>query len=59
MDLLCDTVQPYAWGSRTPLPGLMGVPPTGAPRAETGYAREHAFGVPLDALGRNYRDDQN
>ncbi|KQX48144.1 MULTISPECIES: mannose-6-phosphate isomerase, class I [unclassified Streptomyces] len=34
MDLLRNTVQPYDWGSRTLLPDLMGVPPTGAPQAE-------------------------
>ncbi|MFE1382950.1 mannose-6-phosphate isomerase, class I [Streptomyces sp. NPDC058740] len=34
MDLLLNTVQPYDWGSRTLLPELMGVPPTGAPQAE-------------------------
>lgn len=34
MDLLHNTVQPYEWGSRTLLPELMGVPPTGAPQAE-------------------------
>ncbi|WP_055598931.1 mannose-6-phosphate isomerase, class I [Streptomyces aureus] len=34
MDLLRNTVQPYDWGSRTLLPELMGVPPTGAPQAE-------------------------
>ncbi|MFK3735370.1 mannose-6-phosphate isomerase, class I [Streptomyces sp. NPDC088090] len=34
MDLLHNTVQPYDWGSRTLLPELMGVPPTGAPQAE-------------------------
>ena len=34
MDLLRNTVQTYDWGSRTLLPELMGVPPTGAPQAE-------------------------
>ncbi|MFJ2938239.1 mannose-6-phosphate isomerase, class I [Streptomyces sp. NPDC087219] len=34
MYLLRNTVQPYDWGSRTLLPELMGVPPTGAPQAE-------------------------
>ncbi|WP_030313460.1 mannose-6-phosphate isomerase, class I [Streptomyces flavochromogenes] len=34
MDLLLNTVQTYDWGSRTLLPELMGVPPTGAPQAE-------------------------
>ncbi|WP_236243488.1 mannose-6-phosphate isomerase, class I [Streptomyces sp. CC228A] len=34
MDLLRNTVQPYAWGSLTALPQLMGTAPTGAPQAE-------------------------
>ncbi|GGU46772.1 mannose-6-phosphate isomerase, class I [Streptomyces lavendofoliae] len=34
MDLLTNTVQPYAWGSTTALPELMGTPPTGEPQAE-------------------------
>ncbi|MFG2872713.1 mannose-6-phosphate isomerase, class I [Streptomyces sp. NPDC048338] len=34
MDLLSTTVQPYAWGSTTALPRLMGLPPTGEPQAE-------------------------
>ncbi|GGU97028.1 mannose-6-phosphate isomerase, class I [Streptomyces litmocidini] len=34
MDLLSNTVQPYAWGSRTAIPRLMGTPPTGEPQAE-------------------------
>ncbi|WP_338493002.1 mannose-6-phosphate isomerase, class I [Streptomyces sp. SJL17-4] len=130
MDLLHNTLQPYDWGSRTLLPELMGLPPTGAPQAElwmgahpaapsrlfrgealarldrivaedpegelgavtlrrfgprlpflvkllaadaplsvqvhpdlaqaqAGFARENALGVPLDAVHRNYRDDQH
>ncbi|MFB7514900.1 mannose-6-phosphate isomerase, class I [Streptomyces sp. NPDC056144] len=130
MDLLSNTVQPYDWGSRTLLPELMGVRPTGSPQAElwmgahpaapsrvsrggalipldrlvagdpegqlgagtarrfgprlpflvkllaadaplsvqvhpdlaqaqSGFARENALGVPLDAPHRNYRDDQH
>ncbi|MET9429328.1 mannose-6-phosphate isomerase, class I [Streptomyces sp. NPDC003036] len=34
MDLLATTIQPYAWGSTTALPRLMGTPPTGEPQAE-------------------------
>ncbi|MGW7053651.1 mannose-6-phosphate isomerase, class I [Streptomyces sp. NPDC054887] len=34
MDLLLNTVQPYAWGSATALPRLMGLAPTGEPQAE-------------------------
>ncbi|GAA2959984.1 mannose-6-phosphate isomerase, class I [Streptomyces enissocaesilis] len=34
MDLLNSTIQPYAWGSVTALPQLMGVRPTGTPQAE-------------------------
>jgi mannose-6-phosphate isomerase len=35
MDLLRNTVRPYAWGSATAIPQLLGVPnPDGAPQAE-------------------------
>jgi mannose-6-phosphate isomerase len=34
VDLLANTVQPYAWGSRTAIPDLLGTPPTGEPQAE-------------------------
>lgn len=33
-DLLDNPVKPYAWGSATELPRLLGVPPTGEPQAE-------------------------
>ncbi|MCS0606046.1 mannose-6-phosphate isomerase, class I [Streptomyces sp. LP11] len=34
MDRLDNTVRPYAWGSRTAIPRLLGVEPTGEPQAE-------------------------
>ncbi|WP_225822238.1 mannose-6-phosphate isomerase, class I [Streptomyces naphthomycinicus] len=34
MDRLDNTVRPYAWGSRTAIPQLLGVEPTGEPQAE-------------------------
>ncbi|MET9963944.1 mannose-6-phosphate isomerase, class I [Streptomyces sp. NPDC006326] len=34
MDRLTNTIRPYAWGSTTALPHLMGVEPTGEPQAE-------------------------
>ncbi|MBW1601837.1 mannose-6-phosphate isomerase, class I [Streptomyces sp. JJ66] len=34
MDRLTNTVRPYAWGSLTALPELLGVEPTGQPQAE-------------------------
>ncbi|MGW0337574.1 mannose-6-phosphate isomerase, class I [Streptomyces sp. NPDC003011] len=34
MDLLDNTVRPYAWGSTTAIPRLLGVEPTGEPQAE-------------------------
>ncbi|MEE1943366.1 mannose-6-phosphate isomerase, class I [Streptomyces sp. TRM 70361] len=34
MDLLTNTVRPYAWGSTTAIPELMGTEPTGEPQAE-------------------------
>ncbi|MFE9045210.1 mannose-6-phosphate isomerase, class I [Streptomyces sp. NPDC012421] len=59
MDLLRNTVQPYDWGSRTLLPELMGVPPSGAPQAELWIGAHPAapsrvlrdgLPVPLDRL---------
>ncbi|MFI9269102.1 mannose-6-phosphate isomerase, class I [Kitasatospora sp. NPDC052896] len=34
MDRLVNTVRPYAWGSTTAIPTLLGVRPTGEPQAE-------------------------
>ncbi|MFI8351447.1 mannose-6-phosphate isomerase, class I [Streptomyces sp. NPDC085596] len=34
MDRLDNTVRPYAWGSTTAIPGLLGTEPTGEPQAE-------------------------
>ncbi|MEV4440268.1 mannose-6-phosphate isomerase, class I [Streptomyces sp. NPDC049577] len=34
MDRLANTVRPYAWGSTTAIPELLGTPPTGGPQAE-------------------------
>lgn len=34
MDRLVNTVRPYAWGSTTAIPELLGEPPTGEPQAE-------------------------
>lgn len=34
MDRLVNTVRPYAWGSPTAIPELLGVAPTGEPQAE-------------------------
>ncbi|MGW0712033.1 mannose-6-phosphate isomerase, class I [Streptomyces sp. NPDC002643] len=34
MDRLDNTVRPYAWGSATAIPNLLGVAPTGEPQAE-------------------------
>lgn len=34
MDRLTNTIRPYAWGSTTAIPGLLGVAPTGEPQAE-------------------------
>ncbi|WP_345620543.1 mannose-6-phosphate isomerase, class I [Streptomyces ziwulingensis] len=34
MDRLDNTVRPYAWGSTTAIPALLGTEPTGAPQAE-------------------------
>ncbi|MFF2075157.1 mannose-6-phosphate isomerase, class I [Kitasatospora sp. NPDC058162] len=130
MDRLVNTVRPYAWGSLTALPELLGQEPTGEPQAElwmgahpgdpsradrgdgprrldeliaadpegelgaasvarfgpglpflfkvltaglplsiqahptldqarAGFAAENALGIPLDAPGRSYRDDNH
>ncbi|PYC77633.1 mannose-6-phosphate isomerase, class I [Streptomyces tateyamensis] len=34
MDRLANTVRPYAWGSTTAIPALLGTPATGEPQAE-------------------------
>ncbi|NED05030.1 mannose-6-phosphate isomerase, class I, partial [Streptomyces sp. SID6648] len=34
MDRLDNTVRPYAWGSTTAIPTLLGTEPTGEPQAE-------------------------
>ncbi|MFC7309973.1 mannose-6-phosphate isomerase, class I [Streptomyces monticola] len=34
MDRLSNTIRPYAWGSTTAIPELLGVEPTGEPQAE-------------------------
>ncbi|MET9321843.1 mannose-6-phosphate isomerase, class I [Streptomyces sp. NPDC003038] len=34
MDRLTNTIRPYAWGSTTAIPALLGVRPTGEPQAE-------------------------
>ncbi|MFD7263512.1 mannose-6-phosphate isomerase, class I [Streptomyces sp. NPDC059874] len=34
MDRLTNTIRPYAWGSTTDIPRLLGVDPTGEPQAE-------------------------
>ncbi|AWZ07100.1 MULTISPECIES: mannose-6-phosphate isomerase, class I [unclassified Streptomyces] len=34
MDRLSNTIRPYAWGSTTAIPELLGVAPTGEPQAE-------------------------
>ncbi|MFE2329144.1 mannose-6-phosphate isomerase, class I [Streptomyces sp. NPDC059385] len=34
MDRLTNTIRPYAWGSTTAIPRLLGVDPTGEPQAE-------------------------
>jgi mannose-6-phosphate isomerase len=52
---LTGTVQPYGWGSRTVIPDLLGVPPTGEPQAELWFgahplAPSIAAGRPLTEL---------
>ena len=52
---LTGTIQSYAWGSRTVIPELLGVPPTGEPQAELWFgahplAPSLADGRPLNTL---------
>ncbi|MGQ4485874.1 mannose-6-phosphate isomerase, class I [Streptomyces sp. SAS_281] len=59
MDPLVNTVRPYAWGSTTALPGLLGVAPDGRPQAELwmgahpaapSLVRRSEGDLPLDAV---------
>jgi mannose-6-phosphate isomerase len=55
MDRLVNTVRPYAWGSTTAIPDLLGVAPTGEPQAELWMgahpgAPSHVAGGPLDEV---------
>lgn len=59
MNRLLNTIRPYAWGSTTALPELLGTPPTGEPQAELWMGAhpgapshiDRGFGpVPLDAV---------
>jgi mannose-6-phosphate isomerase len=55
MERLVGVVQPYAWGSPTVIPELLGVEPTGQPQAELWFgahplAPSTAAGEPLDKI---------
>ncbi len=55
MERLVGVVQPYAWGSPTVIPELLGVEPTGHPQAELWFgahplAPSTAAGEPLDKI---------
>ncbi|HEX6758750.1 MAG TPA: mannose-6-phosphate isomerase, class I [Propionibacteriaceae bacterium] len=55
MQRLTGVIQPYAWGSRTAIPELLGVEPTGEPQAELWLgahplAPSTADGEPLDKV---------
>ena len=55
MEKLVGVVQPYAWGSPTVIPDLLGVEPTGQPQAELWFgahplAPATAAGEPLDKI---------
>ena len=55
MRLLTGTIQPYAWGSTTVIPELLGVEPTGEPQAELWLGAHplqpsSAAGTPLTKL---------
>jgi mannose-6-phosphate isomerase len=55
MQRLTGVIQPYAWGSLTAIPELLGVEPTGEPQAELWFgahplAPSSADGEPLDKI---------
>ena len=55
MQRLTGVIQPYAWGSRTAIPELLGVEPTGEPQAELWFgahplAPSTVDGEPLDKV---------
>ena len=55
MERLTGVIQPYAWGSPTVIPELLGVEPTGAPQAELWFgahplAPSTVRGEPLDDI---------
>ncbi|MFJ8233209.1 mannose-6-phosphate isomerase, class I [Streptomyces sp. NPDC094448] len=55
MDRLTNTIRPYAWGSTTAIPKLLGVHPTGEPQAEMWFgahpgAPSHLERGPLDTV---------
>ena len=55
MQRLTGVIQPYAWGSRTAIPELLGVEPTGEPQAELWFgahplAPSSVDGEPLDKV---------
>jgi mannose-6-phosphate isomerase len=55
MERLVGVVQPYAWGSPTVIPELLGIEPNGAPQAELWFgahplAPSMAAGEPLDKI---------
>ncbi|MGW5361663.1 mannose-6-phosphate isomerase, class I [Actinopolymorpha pittospori] len=52
MQLLDNPIRPYAWGSPTAIPRLLGVPPTGEPQAEL-WMGAHP-GSPSLLLGREH-----
>ncbi|MEE1756435.1 mannose-6-phosphate isomerase, class I [Streptomyces sp. SP18CS02] len=52
MDRLINTVRPYAWGSTTALPELMGVEPDGTPQAELWMGAHPAAPSLVERAGR-------
>ncbi len=55
IERMTGTIQPYAWGSPTFIPQLLGAEPTGAPQAELWLGAHHSApslvgGRPLDQL---------
>ncbi|WP_075661571.1 mannose-6-phosphate isomerase, class I [Streptomyces acidiscabies] len=63
MDRLDNTVRPYAWGSTTAIPHLLGVEPTGEPQAEMwmgahpGAPSRTARGILVEVIGAHPREE--
>ncbi|PCG85597.1 mannose-6-phosphate isomerase, class I [Streptomyces sp. WZ.A104] len=58
MDRLSNTVRPYAWGSTTAIPALLGIEPTGEPQAEMWMGAHPGAPSRVSRSGRASRSGQ-